>query len=102
MTNNTPVWTHTNFALDYDDTYTRDPDLWLDWVNRALEKGHTVKVVTMRYQYEGVTMDSRLLELVEVIFTERKAKRIFAKLKGYNVDVWIDDRPDFIVGDALL
>ena len=98
---NIPVWTHTKFALDYDDTYTRDPDLWLAFVIAALDKGHEVRVVTMRYPYEGVDMDLRLIQLIDVIFTERKGKRDYCKLKGYNVDVWIDDRPDFIVGDAL-
>ena len=87
-------------ALDYDDTYTQDPELWLRFVKDALERNHDVRVVTMRFPFEGIGMDPRLLELVPVIFTERCAKKRVCFLQGFVVDVWIDDRPDFVLGDA--
>ena len=41
-------------ALDYDDTYTQDPELWLRFVKDALERNHDVRVVTMRFPFEGI------------------------------------------------
>lgn len=36
------------FGLDYDDTFTADPDLWRQFVSDALRRGHAVVCVTGR------------------------------------------------------
>lgn len=41
-----------NIALDYDGTYTADPDMWLRFVEEAQAAGHKVFIVTMRYESE--------------------------------------------------
>lgn len=86
-------------ALDYDNTYTRDPEFWLDFVQKAHSCNHCVMCVTMRYPHEVLNMDKRLLELVEVIPTGRKAKKKFMRLQGHQVDIWIDDNPDGLYED---
>jgi len=35
-------------ALDYDDTYTKDPSLWVKFIDNARDNGHTVVIVTAR------------------------------------------------------
>lgn len=87
-------------ALDYDDTYTADPELWLQFVRDAQRRGHTVLCATMRYKHEGVDMDPRLLELVEVQFTDRRAKLPTLASRSIRPDIWIDDHPSYIVSDS--
>ena len=89
-------------ALDYDDTYTRDPDTW-NAIARILHiAGHIVIGVTMRHPAEASGMHSSYDEAVDrIYFTGRKAKQAFMRDLGVLVDVWIDDRPDFILRDAL-
>ncbi len=83
-------------ALDYDGTYTADPDLWLKFVKDALYKGHKVICVTMRYQHEVVTMDERLKALVPVLYTSRGAKKPFLDKLQIYPNIWIDDNPNWI------
>ena len=86
-------------ALDYDGTYTADPQLWLDFVNHAKSNGHTVHVVTMRYPQEAI-IDSELLSLVEVYYTSRKAKKKFMRMLGIIPTIWIDDNPEWLFEDS--
>lgn len=84
------------FSLDYDDTYTKDPDLWLEFIKLLRSKGHNVLVVTMRAESDN-DMDPRLLETARVIFTDGNQKLPFLQNQGIDIDIWIDDRPDYIV-----
>lgn len=83
-------------ALDYDDTYTKDPALWLEYIDSALSRGHTVFLVTMRSPIERDKLDPILLEKIPAEFTNSHAKRPFMEAKGINVDVWIDDNPHYV------
>lgn len=78
-------------ALDYDKTYTLDPILWDKFVDSAINSGHEVKIVTMRFPHEEISVNN-----VEVIYTSRKAKIGFIQ-----PDIWIDDSPGWIYQDAL-
>lgn len=90
-----------NIALDYDGTFTSDPDLWLPFVQRALQRGHKVTVVTMRFESEGIDIDQRLFKLgVDVIYTDRKAKRPVVQALGCEMHIWIDDHPEAVILDA--
>jgi hypothetical protein len=84
-------------ALDYDGTYTADPVLWDAFIEAARRRGHEVHVVTMRSASEPVRLGAHV---DRVHYTDRKAKRAFMDARGLSVQVWIDDMPDFIVGDA--
>lgn len=71
-------------ALDYDDTYTADPELWDAFINLAIERGHDVTVVTKRFperEIEGIT--------IPIIYTS-KTKKIDKMPAG---TIWIDDQP---------
>jgi hypothetical protein len=93
-----------NIALDYDGTFTSDPDLWLNFIVDARNSGHEVFIVTMRYQSEVEDGSIHpMLEMmgVKVCATNRKAKKPCAKAMGLPpIHVWIDDHPEAIHKDA--
>lgn len=93
MNNQPPIL----FALDYDDTYTRDPELWLGFIQLLRSRGHDVVVVTMRCEVEQFDMDQRLLSICETHFTCGQQKKPTMDKKGIYISIWIDDRPDWIV-----
>jgi len=92
-----------NISLDFDETYTRDPILWLQFIKAATDRGHKVYCVTMRTPEEGAEVIHELSRFVEkIIFTSRKAKKDFCYYEhNINIDVWIDDMPLFVVKSAL-
>ena len=77
-------------GLDFDDTYTEDPELWAIFVNSAILRGHEVKFVTFR----GELGDNKdILTAAQglgigVIFTGGMQKCNF-----YDADLWVDDMP---------
>lgn len=88
-------------ALDYDDTYTRDPEFWDDFIVSLKKRGHSIICVTMRYEQDGSDVQKALGDKVErIIFTGRKAKYDYVVKYGYMPSVWIDDMPWFILMDA--
>ena len=91
-------------SLDYDETWTRDPETWKKVVAVLRMAGHTVYCVTMRYDnhHEKTEVGSQLNGVVDAIFfTGRRAKSDFMYEQGIKVDVWIDDMPLFIYQGAL-
>ena len=84
-----------SFALDYDGTYTADPDLWDKFIDLCEERGHTVTIVTMRYPSEGIggRVDA-------VIYTSRKAKVAYCESIDRHFDIWIDDNPKWLLNDG--
>ena len=74
-------------ALDFDNTFSVDPELWLHFVNMARLRGHEVKIVTSRHPGNSPPFPFPQfgLEVIHCSFT--------AKRKHYQADVWIDDDP---------
>src|SRR5271154_1151566 len=77
-------------ALDYDNTYTRDPELWNMFCAAAIQRKHTVTIVTSRHPDTPV----ELLSMLPVVYCGFKAKR-----EQFSADVWIDDDPLYICFD---
>lgn len=84
-------------ALDYDGTYTADPRLWDAFCCMARDRNHEVHIVTMRADSEPVRLGCHV---DRIHYTDRAAKRQFMEARGYSVQIWIDDMPDFILGSA--
>ena len=78
-------------ALDYDKTYTADPILWDGFIQSAKDRGHEVKIVSMRYPNEPIESVP-----IEVLYTSRKAKASCVQ-----ADIWIDDSPQWVYQDSL-
>lgn len=87
-------------SLDFDDTYTVDPNLWNKFVMDALERDHDVYVVTFRHPHQiGPEFDT-LIDIVgrdRIIPTSFRQKKAYTQSIGIHIDVWIDDRPDLII-----
>lgn len=84
-------------ALDYDDTFTRDPMFWNIVIDLAKQRGHEIVCVTMRCP-EDETPGLN----IRTIYTEGRAKRPHTDNLGEQFHVWIDDSPEFIVYDARI
>lgn len=87
-------------ALDFDATYTLDPDFWDMVINIAEKRGHSVICVTMRYEYEDHQIKETIGKKCEIIFTGRKSKLHFLTKKKIKPDIWIDDNPIWIYKDG--
>jgi hypothetical protein len=84
-------------ALDYDDTYTEDPEGWDAVVNLLEGRGHKFICVTMRYESEPIVIGVDCM----IYYTGRRAKITWLIENGVPLpDVWIDDRPNFVFTDA--
>lgn len=89
-------------ALDYDETYTVDPEFWDLMIALAIQRGHSVICATMRHEHEGADIVADLGKKVEaIIFTGRKAKHEFVQQRGFYPSVWIDDSPHWLFQDSL-
>ena len=84
-------------ALDFDDTYTRDPVLWDKFIDDTKNRGHDIRIVTFRKPSMTDPALDYLSRSIPVIFTDYTQKRKFTNDMGWFVDVWIDDSPEFIV-----
>jgi hypothetical protein len=76
------------FAIDYDNCWTVDPELWGQFANTAIDHGHTVLIATFRPESHQVGPVP-----VQVIYTAGKAKKAFLETKGIKVDIFADDNP---------
>lgn len=88
-----------NIALDYDDTYTKDPELWCHFIVSAAAKGYAVHLVTCRRDTPENREDVYVSGIADHRhhFTGLAAKKWFMEQRGIKIDVWIDDNPESIV-----
>jgi hypothetical protein len=82
-------------AIDYDETWSRDPAFWLAFTRLAVANGHRVIGVTARDDGDRDDMCKHYRSLT-LYCTGGKMKRKFVTDRNINVDVWIDDSPEFI------
>lgn len=82
-----------NIAIDYDDTYTLDKNLWNKIIDIFLKDGHKVFCITKRYEH--IADDIRQDMKIPIIYAT-KSKLEAAIKKNINIDVWIDDKPQTI------
>lgn len=82
-------------CIDYDKTYTEDPQLWESFMTAARGRGHEFVCATMRHESEPITMNC------PVIYTSRAAKLPFLKNLGIKPGVFIDDNPAWLYQDSF-
>lgn len=89
-------------VLDYDETYTKAPDVWDAFIELVKAKGHTIVCCTYRHDdgynddVEG-NMGKHNVEIVYAATFPDKWKAMHAA--GFNPEnaIWIDDCPQFIM-----
>lgn len=91
-------------ALDYDRCYNVDKEFWNKVVDLAKEHNHDIRIVTARSPVDDVLDKDRVPD-IPVIYCDGIAKRFFchwfvdktsAEDRGWDPDVWIDDKPQGI------
>lgn len=83
-------------AIDFDGTWTVDPDLWRAFVANARQRGHEVFIVTGRKDWSDDMERARLPVDVRIIYTAGQMKEAAVRKSGLQIDVWIDDMPGMI------
>jgi hypothetical protein len=84
-------------AIDYDNTYSADPETFNKVITIFKEAGHTVICVTGRDGgLMGDPVRASIGKLVPIVFAGSAWKEDAAEEKGYIVNVWIDDMPEMI------
>lgn len=83
-------------ALDYDLTYTLDPDFWGEMIYLAFRAGHDIRIVTARSPTLD-NIDEKFNFEIPIIYCDGVAKRfVCAHYAKWVPDVWIDDKPQNI------
>ena len=91
------------FGIDYDGTFSRDPEFWDAFVTMAKLFGHQCVMVTGRSDEAefGAQVKRAVRDLMPIVFAGNEWKREVALKRGWKIDVWIDDNPEY-VGKQLL
>jgi hypothetical protein len=85
-------------AIDFDQTLDRDPILWRVFIAHAIQRDHSVIVVTARRNTDENRdilrdwLDDNGFDL-PFYFTNLKSKVDEMERRGFDVDIWIDDSP---------
>lgn len=93
-----------NIAIDFDDTITRDMFAFRAIIAAFQNSGHDVYIVTYRSE-QGNNSDikqfcKRLRKgLAGIIYTNLESKEAYMRDLGIEVDIWIDDSPEYILFD---
>ena len=88
-------------ALDYDKTYTLDPEFWEDFADLLDNYGHECRIVTARHQVKD-NIDHKV-PMYEVIYCDGVAKKFICHhVADWNPDIWIDDKPENINNNGPL
>lgn len=80
-------------ALDYDETFTADPELWREFVAHARRNGHHVAFVTFRspgFDNRDIEQHAQMLGISIIYSAGRQKSHV------YGADIWIDDMPQLI------
>lgn len=91
-------------AIDYDNTYTLDPESWNNFILAFQSAGHTIICVTNRNNSENFVLPvmNSIGKLCPIVFAGSQWKQEAALKQGYKVDVWIDDTPAMITPQLLI
>lgn len=87
------------FALDYDNTFSRNPRFWETFIEEAFGYGYSVYIVTSRGEDTPIEHHDYLKDehKVHTIYCNYRAKKLVTEQLGIKIDIWIDDNPKYIV-----
>lgn len=90
-------------AIDFDDTFTADVQLWAAFIRDAKQRGHRVVCVTARRESEENTEEINDLFrenrcMVPIVFCNMGSKMWTMEQQiGMKVNIWIDDAPHSVI-----
>lgn len=84
-----------NIALDFDRTYTLEPEMWDALIRAAAAKGHKVYIVTQRYEDSEAIGEGAFegMPIAGIIYCNRQPKAAVVNKRNLHIAVWIDDNP---------
>ncbi len=97
-----------NIALDFDDTFTLNPEFWGFVLQLCKSKDVNCHIVTLRNDtpQDRMTIEVALESVIDfqvpIVFCGFKFKRQVVESLGIQIDVWIDDLPYAINNPDLL
>lgn len=94
-----------NISLDFDGTFTEDPEFWEEWCGLAYNSGHSVYMVTLRAAKDSHASMQYLLEkglIKRVVFCDGRSKAEVCREHNIYINVWIDDQPMCIENGSSL
>lgn len=91
-------------ALDFDGTYTEDPEMWAAFVKIAKRHGHIVKIITFRCEDgsrngDGYRDNTDIHAAARDLDIEARFSNGRPKKEVWDADVWIDDMPMLVHQD---
>lgn len=92
-------------ALDYDGTYTLDPQFWDDFIYSCMIRDSIdLRIVTHRHDTLDKIEDRGIVEYrVPIIYTDGVAKKWWCEHRtDFQPDIWIDDKPKGILENGPL
>ena len=88
------------FGIDFDGTLARDPKLFGRFIRMLHRAGHVAVLVTGRSDMTPHAAEVRAvmagLPEIPLVFAGPNWKRHAAKEAGHEIDIWVDDRPEYI------
>lgn len=82
-----------NISLDYDFTYTLDPDFWDEVVKIGRQRGHSFVCITNRERPPEV---DEPIPNMKIYCSPDIPKGLTSARYKLGIDVWIDDSPSTI------
>lgn len=91
-------------AIDFDHTYDADHDLFESFIRLIQRRGHQPLLVTKREGYGEWfrEVDEAVPDEVPRIFCGKSYKSDVVEEEGWEVDIWVDDSPEFIHSKSAL
>lgn len=87
-------------AVDWDGTFTEDPDLWRMFIREVSRKNKMrCFFVTARPFSEEVQKEADSLG-IEAIYTSGQPKMKFCEENSTDIHIWIDDMPELLFTEA--
>lgn len=83
-------------AIDFDNTWTSDPDAWTVFYHIMRSRGHRIIMATGRHHYTDDMDRFPLPDGMPIVYCGRAYKEDATRSAGYHVHIWIDDLPCFI------
>lgn len=83
-------------AMDYDDTFSLDPEGWAVAMGVMKARGFTVWGVTARNRGQIITCEHFRRTCTHILYCAGAAKRPLMERVFGKVSVWIDDKPEYV------
>jgi len=80
-----------NIGIDYDETFTSNPEMFREIIRIFSEYGHNCYIVTARSEERCEKIEEEAG--IQVISTGQKAKAKACFNECIDIDIWIDDFP---------